>query len=188
MPGGSRRRLPNVPETHRCHRMHGHSYRVELTVAGPVDPRTGWVIDFYDIESIFGPLLARLDQGRPRLAAMAGMTAASRARVFLSRTGGPLDGATVYRIVSREMQALGRSGGPHLLRHQVGRAGTGVAHHDAVGRHCVDGLDGVHQAFALGGAATAGGQVDDVGAQGGSTREADVWPNWQSSKAAINRW
>ena len=27
-------RLPNVPETHRCHRMHGHSYRVELTVAG----------------------------------------------------------------------------------------------------------------------------------------------------------
>jgi 6-pyruvoyltetrahydropterin/6-carboxytetrahydropterin synthase len=54
-------RLPNVPETHRCHRMHGHSYRVELTVAGPVDPHTGWVIDFYDIESIFGPLLARLD-------------------------------------------------------------------------------------------------------------------------------
>ena len=54
-------RLPNVPATHRCHRMHGHSYRVELTVAGPVDPHTGWVIDFYDIESIFGPLLARLD-------------------------------------------------------------------------------------------------------------------------------
>jgi 6-pyruvoyltetrahydropterin/6-carboxytetrahydropterin synthase len=54
-------RLPNVPTTHRCHRMHGHSYRVELTVAGPVDPKTGWVIDFYDIEAIFGPLLARLD-------------------------------------------------------------------------------------------------------------------------------
>jgi 6-pyruvoyltetrahydropterin/6-carboxytetrahydropterin synthase len=54
-------RLPNVPATHRCHRMHGHSYRVELTVSGPVDPHTGWVIDFYDIESIFGPLLARLD-------------------------------------------------------------------------------------------------------------------------------
>ncbi len=44
-------RLPNVPETHRCHRMHGHSYRVELTVAGPVDSQTGWVIDFYDIEA-----------------------------------------------------------------------------------------------------------------------------------------
>ena len=54
-------RLPNVPATHRCHRMHGHSYRVELTVAGAVDPRTGWVIDFYDIEEIFRPLLERLD-------------------------------------------------------------------------------------------------------------------------------
>lgn len=54
-------RLPNVPATHRCHRMHGHSYRVELTVQGEVDERTGWVIDFYDIESIFGPLLERLD-------------------------------------------------------------------------------------------------------------------------------
>lgn len=54
-------RLPNVPATHRCHRMHGHSYRVELTVAGDIDPRTGWVIDFYDIEEIFRPLLERLD-------------------------------------------------------------------------------------------------------------------------------
>ena len=27
-------RLPNVPATHRCHRMHGHSYRVELQVSG----------------------------------------------------------------------------------------------------------------------------------------------------------
>jgi len=54
-------RLPNVPETHRCHRMHGHSYRVELTVAGAVDPTSGWVVDFYDIESAFAPLLERLD-------------------------------------------------------------------------------------------------------------------------------
>lgn len=54
-------RLPNVPETHRCHRMHGHSYRVELQLDGPVDPQTGWVVDFFDVESAFAPLLARLD-------------------------------------------------------------------------------------------------------------------------------
>ncbi|MGY2050587.1 6-carboxytetrahydropterin synthase QueD [Methylobacterium sp. JK268] len=53
--------LPNVPETHRCRRMHGHSYRVELTLDGPVDPRTGWVVDFFDVESAFAPLLAELD-------------------------------------------------------------------------------------------------------------------------------
>jgi 6-pyruvoyltetrahydropterin/6-carboxytetrahydropterin synthase len=53
--------LPNVPETHRCRRMHGHSYRVELTLEGPVDPMTGFVADFFDVEAAFGPLLKRLD-------------------------------------------------------------------------------------------------------------------------------
>lgn len=54
-------RLPNVPETHRCHRLHGHSYRVELELSGPVNARTGFVVDFFDVEQAFGPLLARLD-------------------------------------------------------------------------------------------------------------------------------
>jgi 6-pyruvoyltetrahydropterin/6-carboxytetrahydropterin synthase len=54
-------RLPNVPETHRCRRMHGHSYRIELRLEGPVDPHTGFVVDFFDVEKAFGPLLARLD-------------------------------------------------------------------------------------------------------------------------------
>lgn len=54
-------RLPNVPETHRCHRMHGHSYRVELCLEGAVDPRTGFVADFFDVEAAFEPLRARLD-------------------------------------------------------------------------------------------------------------------------------
>lgn len=54
-------RLPNVPDGHRCKRMHGHSYRVELTLAGPVDPQTGFVVDFFDVEAAFGPILARLD-------------------------------------------------------------------------------------------------------------------------------
>ncbi len=54
-------RLPNVPETHRCHRMHGHSYRVELQLDGAVDPASGFVVDFFDVESAFAPLLGRLD-------------------------------------------------------------------------------------------------------------------------------
>jgi 6-pyruvoyltetrahydropterin/6-carboxytetrahydropterin synthase len=54
-------RLPNVPPAHRCHRMHGHSYRVELRLQGAVDPVTGFVADFFDIEAAFQPLLARLD-------------------------------------------------------------------------------------------------------------------------------
>ncbi|MFO1152594.1 MAG: 6-carboxytetrahydropterin synthase QueD [Rhodospirillales bacterium] len=54
-------RLPGVPPTHRCHRLHGHSYRVELSLEGPVDPVTGFVIDFFAVEAAFAPLLAQLD-------------------------------------------------------------------------------------------------------------------------------
>ena len=54
-------RLPHVPQTHRCHRMHGHSYRIELRLEGPVDPLTGFVTDFFAIEAAFGPLLKELD-------------------------------------------------------------------------------------------------------------------------------
>ncbi|MFO1128876.1 MAG: 6-carboxytetrahydropterin synthase QueD [Rhodospirillales bacterium] len=54
-------RLPGVPATHRCHRLHGHSYRVELTLEGPVDPVSGFVVDFFAVEAAFQPLLARLD-------------------------------------------------------------------------------------------------------------------------------
>ena len=54
-------RLPKVPATHRCHNMHGHSYRLEVTVAGAVDPVTGFVIDFFDLEAALAPVLKILD-------------------------------------------------------------------------------------------------------------------------------
>jgi 6-pyruvoyltetrahydropterin/6-carboxytetrahydropterin synthase len=41
--------------------MHGHSYRIDVHVSGPVDPHTGWVVDFYDIEAAFEPVMAALD-------------------------------------------------------------------------------------------------------------------------------
>jgi 6-pyruvoyltetrahydropterin/6-carboxytetrahydropterin synthase len=53
--------LPNVSESHRCRRVHGHSYRIELTIEGPVDAKSGFVIDFFDLEAAFGPILAQLD-------------------------------------------------------------------------------------------------------------------------------
>jgi 6-pyruvoyltetrahydropterin/6-carboxytetrahydropterin synthase len=50
-------RLPMVPPDHKCARMHGHSFRVEVTVSGEVDPRTGWLVDFGDITAVVEPLL-----------------------------------------------------------------------------------------------------------------------------------
>src|SRR3954471_19789102 len=46
-------RLPNVPEGHKCARLHGHSFHVRVTVDGPVGERTGWVIDFADLKEAF---------------------------------------------------------------------------------------------------------------------------------------
>ena len=39
-------RLTHVPDGHKCARLHGHSYRVEVRVTGPVGEQTGWVMDF----------------------------------------------------------------------------------------------------------------------------------------------
>ncbi len=54
-------RLPNVPAEHKCARLHGHSFQIELRIAGAVDPATGWVLDFADIAVVFEPLFAMLD-------------------------------------------------------------------------------------------------------------------------------
>ncbi|MBM7776550.1 6-pyruvoyltetrahydropterin/6-carboxytetrahydropterin synthase [Actinokineospora baliensis] len=54
-------RLPNVPEGHKCARLHGHSYRVVVTVSGPVDPTAGWVMDFGDLKAAVKPVVAELD-------------------------------------------------------------------------------------------------------------------------------
>lgn len=54
-------RLPYVPAGHKCARLHGHSFRVELHVSGEVDPRTGWVMDFAEIKQAFEPIFDTLD-------------------------------------------------------------------------------------------------------------------------------
>lgn len=54
-------RLPNVPEGHKCARLHGHSFVIELRLEGPLDPQLGWVMDFADVKSAFDPLYRQLD-------------------------------------------------------------------------------------------------------------------------------
>ncbi len=50
-------RLPAVPPDHKCFRMHGHSFAVEVSVAGEVEERMGWLVDFGDISAIVEPIL-----------------------------------------------------------------------------------------------------------------------------------
>ncbi len=53
--------LPNVPAEHKCARLHGHSFRVEVHVLGPLDAELGWVVDFDEIKQAFTPLHEQLD-------------------------------------------------------------------------------------------------------------------------------
>ena len=54
-------RLPNVPDGHKCARIHGHSFRIEVHVSGPLGEKSGWVMDFADINQAFQPLFDRID-------------------------------------------------------------------------------------------------------------------------------
>lgn len=54
-------RLTRVPAGHKCARLHGHSYRVEIHVTGAVAGDAGWVMDFQEIKNAFAPLHDELD-------------------------------------------------------------------------------------------------------------------------------
>lgn len=54
-------RLPQVPPTHKCARLHGHSFRIGVYVEGPVGATTGWVMDFADVAAAMAPVYAALD-------------------------------------------------------------------------------------------------------------------------------
>jgi len=53
--------LPNVPDGHKCKRLHGHSFRIEVHVGGDVDPELGWVMDFAQLKNSFKPVFEQLD-------------------------------------------------------------------------------------------------------------------------------
>ncbi|MFM1767657.1 MAG: hypothetical protein RJA22_186 [Verrucomicrobiota bacterium] len=53
--------LPRLPKSHKCRRLHGHSFRVEIVVCGELDPKLGWVMDYGAISDAFKPIWRRLD-------------------------------------------------------------------------------------------------------------------------------
>lgn len=53
--------LPTFPEGHKCRRLHGHSFRLEVLVAGEVDPSKGYLIDYGDLKRLVSPVVDELD-------------------------------------------------------------------------------------------------------------------------------
>ncbi|MBI3831624.1 MAG: 6-carboxytetrahydropterin synthase QueD [Planctomycetes bacterium] len=54
-------RLPHAPEGNKCRRLHGHSFVIDVCVAGEVDARTGWVMDFAELKLAAQPVIESLD-------------------------------------------------------------------------------------------------------------------------------
>ena len=45
--------LPHLPKTHKCSRVHGHSYKVRVSCSGWPDGHSGFVIDYADISAVW---------------------------------------------------------------------------------------------------------------------------------------
>lgn len=99
-------RLPNVPAGHKCGRLHGHSFRVELRVAGKVEPTSGWVMDFDTIKKAFQPTYDSLDHHfLNELEGLSNPTCENLARWIWDRVRPVLPG--LVRVVVRETCTAG---------------------------------------------------------------------------------
>ncbi len=56
-------RFAGMPDGHPYGRLHGHSFEVEVTVAGARDPDHGWVLDFEEMNRLLGALREELCHG-----------------------------------------------------------------------------------------------------------------------------
>ena len=57
----SARFLPNLDKNHPCSNMHGHSFKIILSIVGPLHLKLGWVMDYHEISAVIKPLLTLLD-------------------------------------------------------------------------------------------------------------------------------
>ena len=85
--------LPNVPPQHKCSRIHGHAYRLDVHVEGPVDEKLGWVMDYADIRAAVAPVIDELDhRDLGQIPGLANSTSENLARYVWDRVAPKLPG------------------------------------------------------------------------------------------------
>ena len=53
--------LPSFPDGHKCRRMHGHSFTVEIVVEGDIPEGQYHLVDYGDIKRVIAPIHDALD-------------------------------------------------------------------------------------------------------------------------------
>ena len=53
--------LPSFPDGHKCRRMHGHSFKVDVIVEGEIPPGKYHLVDYADIKAVTDPIHAEID-------------------------------------------------------------------------------------------------------------------------------
>lgn len=91
--------LPHAPEGHKCRRLHGHSYRVDIHVTGQTHPETGWVIDFGQIKQAVEPIFNELDHRHLNdIPGLANSTSELMARYLWDRIAPELPGLSAVTV------------------------------------------------------------------------------------------
>jgi 6-pyruvoyltetrahydropterin/6-carboxytetrahydropterin synthase len=81
-----------------CTRLHGHSYRLIVTLRGPIDPSTGMVLNFRDLKRVVrARVLDRLDH-RHLNDLIADVSTAENICCWIARELLPAFGGTLHRL------------------------------------------------------------------------------------------
>ena len=98
--------LPNVPDSHQCKRMHGHSYEVIVSVRGELDRKKGWVMDYGDVGIPIKKIVSKLDhQVLNEIKGLENPTAENLCWYFWQKLEKHLP--TLYRIEVKETEKTG---------------------------------------------------------------------------------
>jgi 6-pyruvoyltetrahydropterin/6-carboxytetrahydropterin synthase len=93
--------LPNVPAGHKCGRLHGHSFHIEIHASGSLDSHLGWVADFAEIKVAFKAIADQIDHRcLNEVEGLENPTSENLARWLWQRLQPGLP--ALYRIVVRE--------------------------------------------------------------------------------------
>ena len=97
--------LPHVPEEHKCHRIHGHNYEVEITIQAFGGFENGFVVDFWDLDAVVQPIIELVDHRTLNdVVGLTNPTAEVIAHWFIDRVDDELAGSQIIctKIVVHE--------------------------------------------------------------------------------------